>query len=143
MSDYPNNTKTAFIMMRFGRSPAHRKITEAIKKALAPFNIVALRADDKEYHPDLFPNVLTYMYGCRFGIAVFERIESDEFNPNVSLEVGYMMALSKPVCFLKDATLHALPADLIGRLYRPFDPQRPAASIPMELKKWCEDRGLI
>jgi hypothetical protein len=143
MSDYPSTTKTAFIMMRFGRSPAHRKITGAIKKALAPFNIVALRADDKEYHPDLFSNVLTYIYGCRFGIAVFERIESDEFNPNVSLEVGYMMAISKPVCFLKDATLRALPADLIGRLYRSFDPQKPATSIPRELKKWCEDRELI
>jgi hypothetical protein len=85
MADHPNHTKTAFIMMQFGRTPAHRKITNTIKKALVPFGITALRADDKEYHPALLQNILTYIYGCKFGIAVFERIESDDFNPNVSL----------------------------------------------------------
>ena len=65
----------------------HRK---AIQSTLGTFGIAALRADDKEYHDDLLPNVLTYIYGCRFGIAVFERLEAEDFNPNVSLEVGYM-----------------------------------------------------
>lgn len=142
-SDHPANTPSAFIMMRFSVTPAHKKITQAIRKALKPFGIRALRADEKEYHHDLFSNVLTYIHGCSFGIAVFERIDGDEFNPNVSLEVGYMLAIDKPVCFLKDRTLQTLPSDLIGKLYRSFDPQSPSKSIPPELRKWCEDRGLI
>jgi hypothetical protein len=142
-SDHPANISTAFIMMRFGTTPAHKKITQAIQSCLEPFGIPALRADDKEYHRDLFSNILTYVYGCKFGIAVFERIDGDEFNPNVSLEVGYMLALAKPVCFLKDRTLRTMPSDLIGKLYRSFDPQGPARSIPPELRKWCKDQGII
>src|SRR5262249_20653018 len=79
--------RTAFVMMQFGETSLHSAIFEAIRSALAVHDIRALRADSKQYHDDLFPNVLTYVYGCTFGIAVFERIEQDAFNPNVSLEV--------------------------------------------------------
>jgi hypothetical protein len=142
-SEYPIDVRTAFVMMRFGRTMTHRKIVQAIQKALRPHSIVALRADSKDYHEDLLSNVLTYIYGCTFGIAVFERIESDDFNPNVSLELGYVLALGKPVCILKEMTLRTLPTDLMGRLYRPFDAQSPGTSIPPQLTKWCEDRGFL
>ena len=66
----------------------HHAIADAIKAALLPHGIVGLRADDKWYHQSLFPNVMTYMYGCGFGVAVFECIETEDFNPNVALEVG-------------------------------------------------------
>ena len=85
---------------------------------------------------------MTYIYGCGMGIAVFERIESDDFNLNVSLEVGYMMAMKRPVCLLKDRTLRALPSDLVGRLYKPFDLQDPSKSIPPVLRQWLKDKGL-
>src|SRR3990172_35156 len=90
-----------------------------------------------------FPNILTYIYGCEFGIAVFERIESDEFNPNVSLEVGYMLALRKPVCLLKDRTLEILQADLVGKIYRVFDPQDPVGTIQDELSQWLRDKEIV
>lgn len=141
--DYPDSNKAAFIMMQFGKTRAHTQIVEAIKGALTPFNIVALRADDKQYHDDLFWNVITYLHGCGFGIAIFERIEAEEFNPNVSLEVGYMLALRKPVCLLKDRTLKTLHTDLIGKLYKVFDPQGPHETIPKEISKWLSDKGII
>jgi nucleoside 2-deoxyribosyltransferase len=102
-----------------------------------------LRADDKEYHDDLFANIQTYIHGCGFGIAVIERIEKDEFNPNVALEIGYMLALKKPVCILKDKTVPVLQADLIGRLYKQFDPQDVSKTIPDQLTKWLLDKGFI
>lgn len=141
--DHPDPSKVAFIMMRFGKTPAHDNITAAVRNELASHGITALRADDKEYHDDLFPNVLTYMYGCSFGVAIFERIEAEDFNPNVALEVGYMLALSKPVCLLKDRTLRTLHTDLVGKLYKSFDPQDPSGSIPPELQKWTRDKGLV
>src|SRR5262249_55549859 len=85
--DHPETTKTAFIMMRFGNTPGHRKIATAIRETLEPLGVTALRADEKDYHSDLYWNVLTYVYGCTFGVAAFERFLTDEFNPNVSLEV--------------------------------------------------------
>jgi nucleoside 2-deoxyribosyltransferase len=110
---------------------------------LDPHQFVALRADDKQYHDDTLWNILTYMYGCRFGIAVFERIEVDAFNPNVSLEVGYMMGLGKPVCYLEERTLPALHTDLVGRLYQTFDLQSCEETIPRALWKWMTDKGLM
>lgn len=141
--DHPDPKKVAFIMMQFGHTSAHDKIVQGIRDTLAPHGLIALRADDKEYHSSLLPNIQTYLHGCDFGIAVFERIEQDDFNPNVSLEVGYMMAMGKDICLLKDRTLRTLPTDLIGRLYRTFDPQDPVTSIPTELTKWMKDKGKI
>jgi len=141
--DHPDPRKVAFLMMKYGKTKAHENIVEGIKQALAPQGIVALRADEKDYHADLYPNILTYLHGCGFGIAVFERIEQEEFNPNVSLEVGYMIALEKRVCLLKDRTLPKLHTDLVSKLYKEFDPQDPIASIPPVLKKWMKDWHVI
>jgi hypothetical protein len=140
--DHPNPMKAAFIMMRFGTTDAHTEITASIKSTLAVRGIIGLRADDKQYHDDLFSNILTYIYGCGFGVAVFERLESDDFNPNVSLEVGYMMGLRKPVCLVKDRTLKTLQSDLVGKLYKGFDPQHPTKAIATELEQWLKDKGL-
>jgi nucleoside 2-deoxyribosyltransferase len=141
--DHPDPNKAAFIMMKFGVTLAHQNALEAVRETLADHDISGVRADDKEYHPDLFYNILTYIYGCGFGIALFERIERDDFNPNVSLEVGYLMALNKPVCLLKDKTLQTLQTDLVGRLYRTFDPQNPSGSVAASLRSWMLDKGLI
>jgi hypothetical protein len=136
-NDYPNGI--AFVMMKFGGTKAHHYMVEAIKETLEPCNITALRADEKEYHTDLFYNILTYIHGCKFGIAVFDRVESDEHNPNVALEVGYLLGLDKKVCLLKDQTLDFLQTDLIGRLYKKFDPYEVKKTIPPVLTKWLED----
>jgi hypothetical protein len=142
-ADYPDPKKVAFIMMRFGNTPAHNNIVQGIKDALAPHGISAVRADDKDWHGDVYYNILTCIYGCSFGIAVFERILQNDFNPNVAFEVGYMTALGKEVCLLKDTTLAGLHTDLIGKIYKSFDPQDPITSILPELTKWMQDRGII
>lgn len=141
--DHPNPSKCAFIMMRFGTTKAHNEIVQSIRDTLGAHEIKALRADDKDYHDDLFWNILTYIYGCDFGVAVFERIEQEEFNPNISLEVGYTMALRKPVLLLKDRTLKNLNTDLIGKLYKVFDPQSISDSVRPQLERWLSDKELI
>jgi hypothetical protein len=141
--DHPDPATTAFIMMQFGKTDAHEKIADAIKQGLAAHGIIGVRADDREYHEDLFPNILTYIHGCGLGVAVFERIEAERFNPNVALEVGYMYAMGKPVCLLKDYSLSALHADLIGKLFRQFDTYYPSETIPPALSKWLSDRRLL
>lgn len=86
---------------------------------------------------------MTYVYGCRFGIAVFECIEDEAFNPNVSLEVGYMTGIGKPVCYLKERTLRTLHTDLVGRLYKEFDLQSCEETVPQAVWKWMSDKGLM
>lgn len=140
--DHPDTSRSAFIMMQFGKTSVHNEIVATIRTSLASFGLEGLRADDKEYHDDLFANVLTYLHGCSFGIAVFERLEREEFNPNVALEVGYMRALRKPLCLLKDQTLTTLQTDLVGKLYKTFDTQNVASSMPMQIEKWLTDREM-
>jgi hypothetical protein len=53
-----------------------------------------------------------------------------------------MFALRKPVCLLKDKTLKVLHTDLVGKIYRTFDPQHPITSIAPELTQWLEDKGI-
>lgn len=136
---FPNSSQVAFIMMAFEQTSAHTAIVEAIKSGLQPLGISAIRADEGEYHTDMFYNVLTYIYGCEFGVAVFERITNNLHNPNVALEVGYMMALGKSVCLLKDKTVDTLQSDLVHRLYKPFDFLKPAETIPGQLERWMAD----
>ncbi|HEX2109785.1 MAG TPA: hypothetical protein VHF70_10995, partial [Rubrobacteraceae bacterium] len=141
--DHPDPARVAFIMMEFGQTKAHTAITEAVRSGLDEAGIEGVRADDKRYHDHLFYNVLTYLHGCGLGMAIYERIEAETYNPNVALEVGYLFAMRKPVCLLKDQTLTTLPADLVGRLYDPFDPQDPAGTIPPLVSKWLSDKGLV
>lgn len=141
--DYPDSTRCGFLMMPFTETPAHRVIAKTIRDTCMHYGLRALRADDHRYSDELLPNIRTYMHGCGFGIAVFERLVVEHFNPNVSLEVGYMLALGKPVCLLKDKTLTTLPSDLVGRLYENFDVQRVADTLPEVLARWLRQKGLV
>jgi hypothetical protein len=141
--DHPDPTKVAFIMMQFGKTEDHTNILIAIRKALAENKLAGVRADDKYYHDDNYYNILTYLHGCDFGIAVFETITKPQFNPNISLEVGYLLGLHKPVCLLKEKSLSALHSDLVGKLYREFDINNCEGTINRELNNWLFDKELF
>jgi nucleoside 2-deoxyribosyltransferase len=132
-----HGVKTAFIMMSFENSSPHAAIAKAIRDTLRPLGITALRADDFEFHDNLYDNIRTYMHGCDFGIAVIERISTQSFNPNIALEVGYMKALNKPVCILKDKSMPIIQTDLLGALYREFDCHKASSSIKAALNEWA------
>lgn len=139
--DHPDPSRCVFLMMRFAGTPPHENIVKAVKGGLAKLGMKGLRADDRNYAPMLWLNIETYLRGCGAAIAIFDRIETDDYNPNVSLECGYMMALRKPLCLLKDKTLRSLHTDLTGHTYRPFDPHRAEESILNCLKAWFKDEG--
>ena len=140
---YPDYTKCGLLIMRFSAAKPYPQILNAIDGTARSHGLHILRADMHDFHGDLMSNVRTYLHGCSFGIAVYDRIESEEHNANVGLEVGYLMALNKPVLLLKDRTLPQLQTDLAGRLYRTFDPHDPEGTIPAQLTKWFEDYGII
>lgn len=140
---YPDPKKLGFLIMRFAAAKPFEAIVEAIKKTAAKHDLEIVRADENDFHADLLGNVRTYLHGCGFGIAVYERIDTNEPNANVGLEVGYLMAMNKPVLLLKDKTVQTLQSDLAGRLYKPFDPHNPEGTIPAQLEKWLADNGII
>jgi hypothetical protein len=140
--DFPDPKKCCFLMMKFEDSKEQSKIVKALKEEFTKRGLNLLRVDHKAYCDDLFLNIKTYMHGCAFGLALFERINSNYFNPNVSLEVGYMMALKKPILFLKDKNLDSLHSDLVGKLYYSFDVQN-KKTIKSILDKWLTEKEII
>lgn len=140
---YPNYRRCGFLIMRFAATKPYSRIVDAICEAARRHDLHILRADAHEFHADLLSNIKTYLHGCSFGIAVYDRIRTDEPNANVGFEVGYMIAMNKPVLLLKDETLPNLQADLAGKLYKGFDPHDPEGTIPPQLEKWLEDYGIV
>ena len=141
--DHPDPSKCAFVMMKFEDTALQRAIFEAVKSICFNYGISVLRADGKEYSNQLLANVRTYMHGCGFGIAIFDRINSEFFNPNVSFEVGYLMAMNRDVLILKDKTLNSLHTDLMHTLYKPFDTQNLKKSLDPIIKKWLQEKSYI
>jgi hypothetical protein len=140
---FPNPNRVGFLIMRFAAAKPYANIVEAIRTVGVKHGLSIVRADENEFHADLWGNVRTHLHGCGFGIAVYERIDTEEPNANVGLEVGYLLAMNKPVLLLKDKTVGVLQADLAGRLYKPFDPHDAAGTIPAQLEKWLVDYAII
>lgn len=141
--DFTKSHNCGFLMMKYEDTPLSKDLERNIKSHFLKQGYNVLRADDKRYSDDLLSNIKTYMHGCSFGIALFERINTNYFNPNVSLEIGYMMSLNKPILYLKDKTLISLQSDLIGKLYYEFDFQNQMESLASVIDKWLADNEMI
>ena len=128
--------KLGFLIMRFDAIKPYHRIVDTIKQTGHKLGVEIVRADEHEFHADLWGNVRTFLHGCSFGIAVYERIKSEEPNANVGLEVGYLMAMGKPVLLLKDESLETIQTDLAGKLYKPFNVHDPQTS-----HRQCQMRG--
>ena len=133
LNDFPDPCFNAFIMMRFRETDTHRAILDALSSSLAFYGINALRADQRSYCDSLWGNVRFYIEACDLGIAVFEQLDDKDFNPNVSLELGYMMARRKKFLLLKEASLPSLPTDIVGNLYQTFLAQ---TSVPQSTRQF-------
>ena len=125
-------------MMRFRDTDTFHGIEEKIKIALTENGLNGYLARDKQYMPSLWDNILVYMIACKYGVAVFEIIKEQDFNPNISLELGVMYAWGRNCLLLKDNNLPRLPTDICGSLYKDFDPDR-LASITDAVRSWVKD----
>lgn len=138
LDEHPDPERNAFVMMRFIESPQMEEIYGTIKSACSEYGFHAVRADDRDYTGELWSNIEVYMTSCQYGVAVFEDIDRRDFNPNVSLELGYMMGRRKRTLILKEQRLPNLPADVIHRLYKPFDMFAISESVSREVRRWVE-----
>jgi hypothetical protein len=143
LGDHPEPERNVFIMMRFKDTPQLRELRGAITNTLAVHGLTGLRADDREYHSDLWSNVVVYMLGCKYGVAAFEDFEVRDHNPNIALELGFMRALRKRCLILKERTLPALPTDIVGALYKDFGKFDIEKTTSEQVLRWIEvDLGL-
>jgi len=143
LGDHPDPERTVFVMMPFKGSGYLDQAFEGVRSAADLYGLEVLRADDRAYSDQLWPNVETYLVGCRYGVAIFEDLDAREFKPNVSLELGYMLGLRKRCLLLKEKRLPKLPADIVGHLYKPWDAFDAETTVAREVDRWLTaDLGL-
>ena len=141
--------KSVFVMMKFpdgllqDQARLVDRIFEVIAAGLGAYDLVARRADRRQYEPDLWNNLCVYMLGCQFGLAVLEDRGANEMNPNVALEYGFMKALNREVGLLREENFKHDRADLIGKLAKPFriaeDFQLDEESLKQAIRDWMID----
>lgn len=139
--------KNVFIMMPFRHEDDERyeRIVKSIKTTLEKYGFKGWMASDKTVTGQLWDNVACFMLACKYGISIFTRVEKEseirvkEFNPNVSLELGFFLSRGKKVLILKDKILPSLQTDLVGHLYEPFDLNKSGAQIPGIIEKWVKE----
>jgi hypothetical protein len=135
--------RNVFVMMRYADTPQFRLIEASIRESLAQFGLIGRLAKDRALSDDLWENIRLYMTSSQYGIAVFEEIDRRDFNPNISLELGYMYALGRRCLLLKDKRMPRLPTDTCGKIYRDFDTYAADKTVSSEVAAWCEaDLGL-
>jgi protein-tyrosine-phosphatase/nucleoside 2-deoxyribosyltransferase len=142
LEKYPNPRANAFLMMRFADTDQHKEILSALVSSLSNYGIHPLRADMHSYATELWANVRAYMDACGLGVAVFEQIDEQDFNPNISIELGYMIGREKKVLLLKEKTLASLPTDITGHLYKEFDSSKIGETVQKSVLEWLRDTGI-
>lgn len=126
-----------FVIMPFREEL--NKVYEIIKDIFASKGYSAIRADEKEFTNDLWENVRVYLECCNVAVAVFDKNDQDNYNPNVAIEVGYMLSKGNKVCLLKDKKLPKLPSDLISKMYKEYDSDDVEGTLPEQLGLWIRD----
>ena len=57
-------------------------------------------------------------------------------------KTGYMMALGRKVCLLKDSCLKKLPTDIISKLYKTYDANDIERTVSQQIESWLKDNHL-
>lgn len=133
--EHPHSERNVFVMMPF-KSNLTDRIWKAVVSELEHHGLVALRADQRAFAPVLWWNVATYMIGSSYGILIYQPKDRIPFNPSVSIEAGFMIALDRPVLILANKELSALPVNFAGHVYKNFDPRKVVSTVQESVRDW-------
>ncbi len=135
--------KVAFVIMKFSKDERFNNALSTIKNVLQDYSIIGVRADEHQFARTIWENIKAYMDNADFGIAITDSVEEDYINSNVSVEIGYMLALKKKVCLLKEKSLDKLHSDFAGIIYKEFDINNVEGTIPTVLTDWMKFEKII
>jgi hypothetical protein len=113
------------------------RVIKAVRGAVDNYNgHKSYLASDKNWHPSLWDNIETYLMACSKAIAIVESKHTQELNPNVTMEWGWMRCTDRRVLFLVEKTFDKGRADLDGLIREEFDWDNPEPDINAAVKKF-------
>lgn len=143
LNDFKVPESNVFFMTRFREADYFKAVSDAVRDGVRAFGLEFLRADDPNLDGDiLWKKIQNCLDACHFGVALFENIDDPDINPNVSLELGYMMGLNRRYLLLKEKRLRHLATDLVGHFYREFDMYNIRPSTLREIANWLKPIGV-
>jgi hypothetical protein len=138
-----------FCMTRFPDSDSDdeyldpvRDVIDVARTALKEHGLTLHLASDRNVEDELFGNVAGHMWACQYGIALFEDRLERGLNENMLIEVGSMLMTGRRCMLLRDPSAPPMPANFVGRIYKPVDFDDPD-QVRGALASWAtEDLGL-
>jgi hypothetical protein len=127
--------KSVFIMTKYPANPPTtldmqlQKVIDTVRDAVTGCGYTPHLASDKKYHPELFRNIELYMLGCSKAIAIVESKHTEELNPNVTMEWGWLRSTDREVLFLVERKFDQKRADISGLIQDEFDWDDPEPGI--------------
>lgn len=126
-----------FVIMPFAKR--NDNLYDVVKKVFKKYHFNAIRADESTFHDDLWENVKVYLDCCVAAVAFFEKKLCKSFNPNVALEVGYMLGRGKKVFIIKDGRIKDLPTDLKGKISCDYYRCGNNDTLVEQLEEWIQN----
>ena len=121
-----------FIIMPFAKD--YDKLYLCIQRYLKSVGMTAVRADEYKFSEHVWQNIEIYLECCKRAVALFPY--TSERNPNVALEVGYMLAKGGRICLLKDDRVEKLFSDIASIMYNNYNESSYEKDISDALDKW-------
>jgi hypothetical protein len=125
LADHPFDNNV-FGMTRFPETkagtadPVGRALAVA-RGVCADFGLEFHLASDRAITDDVWTNVSAHMWGCRYGIGLFEDRVERGLNYNLVIEIGAMIMTGRRCALLKDGSIEKMPTDFIGMIYKSVD----------------------
>ncbi len=136
-----NEHRNVFVILRYASEEPLLEVEVAIRDTLRHYGLNAVLARDVAFDEELWGNVRFCMDHSRYGIVVFERLIQPDHYPNITLELGYMLALRRQCLILKERSLPILNSDIVGRLYTPFDSHKATETVSSAVAAWLQRLG--
>jgi len=131
---------SVFIMTKYPAKPPSaldlqlQKVIDAVSKAVTECGYMPHLASNKKYHPELFRNIEVYMMACSKAIAIVESKHTEELNPNVTMEWGWLRSTERDVLFLVEKDFKKERADISGLIKDEFDWNDPEPGVKSAIK---------
>lgn len=132
--DFDDNV---MLISRFPKSDSDplNAVFSKVRDAVEAHGMQLRIASDGNADDNLWHNVMTYMWGSRYAIALVDSRDG-ALNPNVLVEIGGMLMTGRRCAILRDETVGAMPTDLVGHIYRAVNFED-SESVALAVHEWA------
>ncbi len=137
--------RIGFLIRKFEVRSDRSALIEIVRNSFKSEGFKIVDASEKNLNNETWRNIKEFMDYCSFGVVIiddFSPNDNNEFNPNIFLEIGYLLALGKNIFILIQNCLERkLPTDVKPFLYDTFDSQDVLDSdiLRNKIKKWINN----